>query len=503
MSGTTDITQDLTQRTSPLLADALIMVNSETKAVQEIKIADLRNFLAAFVAGGIVPQPITAGTVLGSPAQPQIYYAPAGSYTTPTGVVVLTENFNLWFWDKVIWKYMSIPLDVDLTDINTTLTALGLTKANISDTLKSKKNTTGRLMVRDVLGRITTYWNAAGELAVWKFTTATEKRIRDVVGGIKGLRNANGYLVVRDTLGRVASYWNPAGELAVRKFTTATEKRIRDVVGGLKGLRNANGYLIVRDTLGRIATYWNASGELAVRKFTPSTEKRIITFVNANSQKIRGQYLRIVGDSISSANGATGLATTDVWHGRLKALYGCTVDFDGQAGSCFTYGVGAPDALSKSTRIATLTAGNPKNMIAFCGVNDFLRNVPLGNFGDDRAASFCGAVYYFCTEVMKANPMGDLYLMTPLHTNFTPYEPFMGAATKPETNHLGLKLTDYVDAMEKIAGLVGARVIRTHHNSGITQYNINSLADDFIHIKETGQLMTAQCVAREMQNYLN
>ncbi len=114
MAGTTDITKDLQKRIEPQLEDGLLLINAETKAVQEVKIDDIRSLLAVFLSGGIIPRNIAAGTNLGTPAQPQIYYAPAGSYTTPTGVVNLTGNLNMWFWNKISWAYLEIPVSVDM-----------------------------------------------------------------------------------------------------------------------------------------------------------------------------------------------------------------------------------------------------------------------------------------------------------------------------------------------------------------------------------------------------
>lgn len=124
MSGTTDITQDLTKRTSPVLKDELVLVNSVTKAVQVLEVDTLRNLLAAFFTGAIIPQNIEAGVILGTPAEVQIYYAPAGSYTTPVGVVELTGNLNMWFWNKVAWSYMEVPVAVDLTPLENSVVNL-------------------------------------------------------------------------------------------------------------------------------------------------------------------------------------------------------------------------------------------------------------------------------------------------------------------------------------------------------------------------------------------
>lgn len=85
--------------------------------------------------------------------------------------------------------------------------------------------------------------------------------------------------------------------------------------------------------------------------------------------------------------------------------------------------------------------------VVFGGVNDFSRNVPLGELGSTDAHEFYGAVDYLIRTITARSPQAKLVFMTPCKTSGK-HEKDIPASD--EANHLGLTQDAYVRAMLEV-----------------------------------------------------
>ena len=79
--------------------------------------------------------------------------------------------------------------------------------------------------------------------------------------------------------------------------------------------------------------------------------------------------------------------------------------------------------------------------IVFGGVNDFSRNVPLGELGSTDVHEFYGALDYLIRTITARSPRAKLVFMTPCKTSGK-HEKDIPASD--ELNHLGLTQVAYV-----------------------------------------------------------
>jgi hypothetical protein len=91
------------------LLDKILLGKNENGKTAYADINQLRQMMGVFASGAIVPT-LVPSTTLGSPTEAKIFYAGAGTYSTPAGSLTLTANFNLLFWDLVSWSFLAVPI---------------------------------------------------------------------------------------------------------------------------------------------------------------------------------------------------------------------------------------------------------------------------------------------------------------------------------------------------------------------------------------------------------
>ena len=300
------------------------------------------------------------------------------------------------------------------------------------------------------------------------------------------LADANkGYTVQSDINGKQAIYvWDGVA------FPADGNGLIGGFVAGISVVPDV---FEVVDSVDNTAFRVDAAGQTSIAKFSPQTENIIKGLVGSGFDKIRNKKISILGDSISTSNGAAGIATTDTYYGRLIALQGCTVYVNAVSDSCITSGGSAAEDFTADARWSALSASSPDIIIIFGGINDFLQDRPLGTIGDtDKSASFYGGLDYLYKSILNANPNARVFHNLPCHTTYS-----TGGGLIPEYNGVNY-LTDYINAIELVAKRYGVGIINTFQNSGMTCYNINTYApSDGIHFEEAGHFLVYQTIVSE------
>ena len=105
--------------------------------------------------------------------------------------------------------------------------------------------------------------------------------------------------------------------------------------------------------------------------------------------------------------------------------------------------------------------------IVFGGVNDFSRNVPLGELGSTDVHEFYGALDYLIRTITPRSPQAKLVFMTPCKTSGK-HEKDIPASN--EANHLGLTQGAYVRAMLEVCDRYSVPVIDLYAQSGISPF---------------------------------
>ena len=105
--------------------------------------------------------------------------------------------------------------------------------------------------------------------------------------------------------------------------------------------------------------------------------------------------------------------------------------------------------------------------IVFGGVNDFSRNVPLGELGSTDVHEFYGALDYLIRTITARSPRAKLVFMTPCKTSGK-HEKDIPASD--ELNHLGLTQVAYVRAMLEVCDRYSVPVIDLYAQSGISPF---------------------------------
>lgn len=216
--------------------------------------------------------------------------------------------------------------------------------------------------------------------------------------------------------------------------------------------------------------------------------------------KVYSKKINILGDSISTSSGGgnANLGVDKQYYGLMKTRDNCSIYVNAVAGASIVTG-GQADTIdfTNDTRIASMTTNSPDIILIFGGINDFLQNLPLGTLGDtSKTGSFYGALDYLYKNVLTQNPNVRVFHMTPLHTTYS-----QGGGLIPEYNRLNY-LSEYIDAIYKVARRYGVSIIDTNTLTGITCYNIASYADDLIHVKESGHELIYKAVINELNRML-
>jgi hypothetical protein len=167
------------------LADQVMIAGIDGGKPTLATIQQFKNLLVAISSGQVIPQIIQPGAVLGTPADVSILYAKAGTYTLPTGNVQLTGNLNMFIWDKRVWSYIEVPVNVDLSayavknqlqyrgtfeSVAQAIAGVPLAQRKLGDTV----------LVKDLVNGLTGY--------IWKKSTADGGLIKNKIQSTKDVK---------------------------------------------------------------------------------------------------------------------------------------------------------------------------------------------------------------------------------------------------------------------------------------------------------------------------
>jgi hypothetical protein len=244
------------------------------------------------------------------------------------------------------------------------------------------------------------------------------------------------------------------------------------------------GNFIIADDFGNNVFIITEDGEIVFNQLEAGTLYKIKTDLNLQN-KIQNLKVSILGDSISTSNGGgVGIPEPDTYGGLLRDNENCLIYRDADAGSNLS------TDFTNDARVNSLNSiFEPDVILVFGGINDFLEDATLGTFGDTTTATFYGGVDVLCKKLQTRYPNARIFFMTPIHTMYT-------LASIPENNGTNY-LTEFVEAIEKVCKRYGISVINTNQDSGITCYNIGTLASDLIHVGVDGHIMIYNTVVSE------
>lgn len=99
-------------------------------------------------------------------------------------------------------------------------------------------------------------------------------------------------------------------------------------------------------------------------------------------------------------------------------------------------------------------------IIVFGGTNDFGHGTELGTFASLSEYTFYGALHILCQKLLNKYPTAEIVFLTPLH-RLSENDPIneKGSETQP--------LSDYVTAIQEVAGYYGLPVLDLFHKSGL------------------------------------
>jgi len=215
-------------------------------------------------------------------------------------------------------------------------------------------------------------------------------------------------------------------------------------------------------------------------------EDKIIEISGENgggTQKYSGMTLMTMGDSITY-----GSTTPWTYPSKVAATLGMILNNVGASGTRIRY------AFTKTTPTSLLEADIVT--IAY-GTNDFKIETPLGTISDtptprsllddptykaneSTAGSFYADYKGVIESVFAANPYARVMLITPIRRT-------QAAGTGTDTNSLGHKLIDYVNAVKEIAQYYSLPVLDNYNTSGFNQVTMPVWLSDGLHPTEWAQ----------------
>ncbi len=172
------------------------------------------------------------------------------------------------------------------------------------------------------------------------------------------------------------------------------------------------------------------------------------------------------GDSTTwGDNGCGGGGPQISWTSHLgELLGGATVENFGVKGSRLAIKADRDDSFVE--RLDGIDA-DADVYVLFGGVNDFSRNVPLGQMGSTDPHEFYGALEYLVRGITARSPEARLVVMTPCKTSGIAAKDIPGSF---EENHLGLTQEPYVAAIREVADRYSLPLIDLYAGSGISPY---------------------------------
>ncbi len=172
------------------------------------------------------------------------------------------------------------------------------------------------------------------------------------------------------------------------------------------------------------------------------------------------------GDSTTWGDNGTGAGGPAIsWTSHLgELLDGATVKNFGVKGSRLAVKDDRDDSFVE--RLDGVDADADVYLL-FGGVNDFSRNVPLGQMGSTSTREFYGALDYLVRTITARSPEARLVVMTPCKTSSKHEKDIPGSF---EQNHLGLTQEPYVAAVREVADYYSLPVIDLYAQSGISPF---------------------------------
>lgn len=200
----------------------------------------------------------------------------------------------------------------------------------------------------------------------------------------------------------------------------------------------------------------------AYESYTSRTDSIRLSDLESKEQstesKWKGKKALILGDSIST-NAYLGYASwASRWANNTKAiLINPSVHAVG-----FLCGAGSstPDSNSLINLIDTLHQNYPNRddfdlIVFFRGTNDFGNNIPMGQTGDTKTASFIGSVEYCFGKAIEYWSKARIVVFSPMQRR-----------TEQAPNTAGKVLKDYSDAIKQAAQIMSYPVLDLYEDSG-------------------------------------
>lgn len=155
-------------------------------------------------------------------------------------------------------------------------------------------------------------------------------------------------------------------------------------------------------------------------------------------------------------------------------------------------------------RLKDLKVDDADYMTIFGGVNDFQHSVPLGEFSIDNenTRTLYGALNHIIRYLLTNYPDTTYVVMTPAKNNF--HNPQKDYPTSLQANDLGLRQSDYVAAIKKVAHFYSIPVIDLFNESGITPFiSVNKkFMPDGLHYSREGYARLQRRIAHQLLSYL-
>ncbi len=183
-------------------------------------------------------------------------------------------------------------------------------------------------------------------------------------------------------------------------------------------------------------------------------------------KELRDLTICCFGDSTTWGDDGTGAGGPAIsWTAHLgELLGGATVENFGVKGSRLAVKADRDDSFVE--RLDGIDADADVYLL-FGGVNDFSRNVPLGQMGSTDTHEFYGALDYLVRTITARSPEARLVVMTPCKTSGKHEKDIPGSF---EENHLGLTQEPYVAAVREVADYYSLPVIDLYAQSGVSPF---------------------------------
>lgn len=208
--------------------------------------------------------------------------------------------------------------------------------------------------------------------------------------------------------------------------------------------------------------------------------------INNNNRTLypwSNKKVTILGDSISYG--------TFSWTNQLKTFskFSEINNLSAQNASIST--INSHSFIEQAEQVA-----NQDLVIVFGGIEDFAKNVPLGDFTDSSTGTFFGALKNIVQTILD-DENNRIMLITPLvetSLNYPTYDN-SGALTK---NNIGLTQKDYADAIKRVASYYSFSIMDLMSNCIINPIGRPELFQDGIVPTETGSKMIGEQIAKQV-----